>query len=164
MADLASADGRFRWPPTSRSSWASWLPVGLKILLLSLAIVDDVVAVLIIAFVFTETITWIWLGWAAGTFVLVYAFQRIGVRPVGVYVVLGAFIWLAFVRSGVHPTVAGVLLGLSTPARLAGREAVSPLQRLEDALHPWDNPRRSGFAGRFRALRQDCQDAPSVPR
>jgi len=150
------------------------VPLGLKILLLSLAIVDDLVAVLIIALVFTEAIGWTWLGWAAGAFGLVYAFHRIGVRSVGVYVVLGAFIWLAFLQSGVHPTVAGVLLGLLTPAhawigqrsfadvlkaawqraggddgdphvtsaeagrtQFAAREAVSPLQRLEDGLHPW---------------------------
>jgi NhaA family Na+:H+ antiporter len=150
------------------------VPFGLKILLLSLAIVDDLVAVLIIAFVFTDAIAWAWLGWAAGAFGLVYAFHRIGARSVGAYVALGAFIWLAFLNSGVHPTVAGVLLGLLTPAhawigqqsfadalkaawqraggddsdshttsaeagrtQFAAREAVSPLQRLEDGLHPW---------------------------
>jgi NhaA family Na+:H+ antiporter len=148
-------------------------PLGLKILLLSLAIVDDLVAVLIIAFVFTGGIAWSWLGWAAATFGLVYAFQRIGVRTIGVYVVLGVLIWLAFLKSGVHPTVAGVMLGLLTPAHawigqqsladalkaawqrlglegdedrtpaaaghtaFAAREAVSPLQRLEEGLHPW---------------------------
>ena len=150
------------------------VPFGLKILLLSLAIMDDLVAVLIIAFVFTETIAWGWLGWAAGAFGLVHVFHRIGVRSIGVYVLIGAFIWLAFLQSGVHPTVAGVLLGLLTPAhawvgqktladvllaagqrasregsessgeravvertQFAAREAVSPLQRLEDGLHPW---------------------------
>ena len=92
------------------------VPFGLKILLLSLAIVDDLVAVLIIAFVFTETLSWNWLGLAAGAFGIVYGFHRIGVRSVGVYVVIGTFIWLAFLQSGVHPTVAGVLLGLLTPA------------------------------------------------
>ncbi len=92
------------------------VPFGLKIVLLSLAIVDDLVAVLIIAFVFTETIAWGWLGLAAGAFGIVYVFNRIGVRPISVYVVVGAFIWLAFLESGVHPTVAGVLLGLLTPA------------------------------------------------
>ena len=92
------------------------VPIGLKILLLSLAIVDDLVAVLIIAFVFTEAIAWSWLGAAAVAFALVAVFHRIGVRAVGVYVALGAFIWLAFLESGVHPTVAGVLLGLLTPA------------------------------------------------
>jgi Na+:H+ antiporter, NhaA family len=150
------------------------VPFGLKILLLSLAIVDDLVAVLIIAFVFTETLAWGWLGLAAGAFGLVHAFHRIGVRSISVYALIGAFIWLAFLRSGVHPTVAGVLLGLLTPAhawvgqktladvlmaawqrasregresssaradvertQFAAREAVSPLQRLEDGLHPW---------------------------
>jgi NhaA family Na+:H+ antiporter len=150
------------------------VPFGLKIMLLSLAIVDDLVAVLIIAFVFTETLAWEWLGMAAGAFGLVYGFHRIGVRSIGVYVLIGAFIWLAFLKGGVHPTVAGVLLGLLTPAhawvgqttladvlmaawqrasqeenessgaradvepaRFAVREAVSPLQRLEDKLHPW---------------------------
>jgi NhaA family Na+:H+ antiporter len=117
------------------------VPIGLKILLLSLAIVDDLVAVLIIAFVFTDAIGWIWLGWAVGAFGLVYLLQRVGVRPVGVYVVVGVFIWLAFLQSGVHPTVAGVLLGLLTPAGAwVGQTApggVSPLHRLEDGLHPW---------------------------
>lgn len=150
------------------------VPFGLKILLLSLAIVDDLVAVLIIAFVFTDALAWNWLGVAAGAFGIVYVFHRIGVRSIGVYVVVGALIWLAFLQSGVHPTVAGVLLGLLTPAhawvgqrtfadvlkatwqrasreesdprsapadveraQFAAREAVSPLQRLEDGLHPW---------------------------
>jgi NhaA family Na+:H+ antiporter len=93
------------------------VPLGLKILLLTLAIVDDLVAVLIIAFVFTEAIAWSWLGAAAIAFALVVACHRIGVRALGVYVTLGAFIWLAFLESGVHPTVAGVLLGLLTPAQ-----------------------------------------------
>jgi len=92
------------------------VPLGLKILLLSLAIVDDIVAVLVIAFVFTEAIAWSWLAWAAGAFALVHVFHRIGIRPIGVYVLLGVFIWLAFLNAGVHPTVAGVLLGLLTPA------------------------------------------------
>ncbi|HUE85714.1 MAG TPA: Na+/H+ antiporter NhaA [Vicinamibacterales bacterium] len=92
------------------------VPLGFKILLLSLAIVDDIIAVLIIAFVFTETLAWGWLGLAAVAFVIVTGFNRIGVRSVGVYVVAGVFIWLAFLQSGVHPTVAGVLLGLLTPA------------------------------------------------
>jgi NhaA family Na+:H+ antiporter len=96
--------------------FGSRVPFGLKILLLSLAIVDDLVAVLIIAVVFTETIAWAWLGWATGAFGLVYTFHRIGVRSIPVYALIGIFIWLAFLRAGVHPTVAGVLLGLLTPA------------------------------------------------
>ena len=155
--------------------FGSRVPFGLKIMILSLAIVDDIVAVLIIALVFTETIAWSWLGLAGAAFALVYGFNLAGVRSIAVYAFIGVFIWLAFLQSGVHPTVAGVLLGLLTPARawigretladvlenawerisgddddeperarvdvgatpFAAREAVSPLQRLEDGLHPW---------------------------
>lgn len=150
------------------------VPFGLKILLLSLAIVDDLGAVMVIAFVFTGSLAWAWLGVAAAGLVLVYLLNRVGVRQVGVYVLVGAVVWVAVYKSGVHPTVAGVLLGLLTPAtawvgdkaflavvgelwdRLRGhdptherrladldelqftaREAVSPLHRLESALHPW---------------------------
>ncbi len=150
------------------------IPFSLKILLLSLAIVDDLGAVLIIAFVFTDQLAWNWLALAALGFVLTYSLNLAGVRQVGVYVVVGVGIWIAVYKSGVHPTVAGVLLGLLTPSsawigdrtlrdalfemwrRVQGkldrdesyiddldkiqfmvREGVSPLQRLENALHPW---------------------------
>lgn len=68
-----------------------------------------------IAFVFTETLAWGWLGLTAGAFGMVYVFNCIGVRSISVCVVVGAFIWLAFQESGVHPTVTGVFLGLLTP-------------------------------------------------
>ena len=152
------------------------VPAGLKIVLLSLAIVDDIGSILVIALFYSSGISSQALGVAAlglaATIVLRYA----GMRSVGVYVVVGAAIWLAVLKSGVHPTVAGVLLGLLTPAyawlpdrtflnvandalarlrgekgeleeedrlrliatlRMASREAVSPLERLETALHPW---------------------------
>lgn len=118
------------------------VPQGLKILLLSLAIVDDLVAVLIIAFVFTETIAWSWLATASIACALIVVFQRIGVRPVGVYVALGAFIWLAFLRSGVHPTVAGVLLGLLTPARAW----VGPQSLADVLLASWQRATGTGAA------------------
>ncbi len=150
------------------------VPFGLKIMLLSLAIVDDLGAVLVIAVAFTEEIVWGALGIAALGLAATYGLNRAGVRSVAVYVFLGAGIWLAVLKSGVHPTVAGVLLGLLTPASawigdatlrevledllrrkppedamdghraallqragFASREAVSPLVRLEHALHPW---------------------------
>jgi Na+:H+ antiporter, NhaA family len=91
-------------------------PFGLKILLLTLAIVDDLGAVLLIALVFTDQLAWVWLGAAAAGSALTYGLNRAGVRRVGVYVVVGAFVWFAVYRSGVHATVAGVVLGLLTPA------------------------------------------------
>lgn len=108
------------------------VPFGLKIFLLSLAIVDDLVAVMIIALVFTETLFWGWLGAAGVGFAATYLCNRIGVRQIGVYVVIGVYIWLAFLQSGVHPTVAGVLLGLLTPASAwVGHKAFADV--LEDA-------------------------------
>jgi NhaA family Na+:H+ antiporter len=91
-------------------------PFGLKIMLLSLAIADDIGAVLVIAFFYSTEISFAMLGLAAFGFALCYFFNRVGVRRVPTYFVIGLGIWLAFLHSGVHPTVAGVLLGLLTPA------------------------------------------------
>lgn len=141
----------------------SRVPSGLKILLLTLAVVDDLGAVLLIAFVFSGPLAWEWLVVAAGGFLLIALFNRIGVRRVGVYVVVGACIWLAFLKSGVHSTVAGVLLGLMTPSsawlgdqdfreladnivskilrgELSKREIRSYLVRLEFAAREWIAP------------------------
>jgi NhaA family Na+:H+ antiporter len=96
--------------------FGSRVPMGLKTVLLALAIADDLGAVLIIALVFTADLAWGWLGAAGAGFAVTYLLNRVGVRSVRTYLVVGAFIWLAFLGSGVHPTVAGVLLGLLTPA------------------------------------------------
>lgn len=92
------------------------VPLGLKILLLSLAIADDIGAVLVIAVFYSSNISFVALGLAALGFGVILFLSRIGVRRIAVYVVVGAFIWFAVLKSGVHPTVAGVLLGLLTPA------------------------------------------------
>jgi NhaA family Na+:H+ antiporter len=147
------------------------IPFGLKILLLSLAIVDDIGAVIVIAIFYTDDLNLLMLALAGGGFAVTYTLNRLGVRAVPTYVVVGAFIWLAFYKSGVHPTIAGVLLGLLTPASawvgdatlrevlqdallrapgpgperysvlrdvgFTARESISPLERLELALHPW---------------------------
>ena len=92
------------------------VPFGLKIMLLTLAIADDIGAILIIALFYSTDISYQALGYAAGGFALLIFLNRIGVRQVTLYVLVGAGIWLAFLKSGVHPTVAGVLIGLLTPA------------------------------------------------
>ena len=92
------------------------VPIGLKVFLLSLAIADDIGAILVIAAVYSGSPDPTALGAAAGGFGIVYSLNRLGVRTVPVYLAVGAGIWLAVLRSGVHPTIAGVLLGLMTPA------------------------------------------------
>ncbi len=113
------------------------VPLGLRILLLSLAIADDLGAVLVIAVVYTERLSLLALGLGLVGFGAIYLCNRVGVRRLPVYAVLGGLVWLAFLESGVHPTVAGVLLGLMTPVRPRPGVVVSPLERLETGLHPW---------------------------
>lgn len=94
----------------------SRVPLGLKILLLSLAIADDIGAIFVIALFYSKNISLGFLAIAAVGFGVMFLCNRIGIRRVPIYVVIGAGIWLAFLKSGVHPTVAGVMLGLLTPA------------------------------------------------
>jgi NhaA family Na+:H+ antiporter len=91
-------------------------PLGLKILLLALAIVDDLGAVLIIAIVFSKSIAWGWIATAVAGFLVVTLLNRIGVRKIGAYVVVGMVIWFSLMEAGIHPTVGGVMLGVMTPA------------------------------------------------
>jgi NhaA family Na+:H+ antiporter len=92
------------------------VPFGLKIMLLSLAIADDIGAVVVIAVFYSTGISWPMLGLAAVGLAAVYLLNRLGVRSVGIYAAVGAGVWLATLKSGVHPTIAGVLLGLMTPS------------------------------------------------
>jgi NhaA family Na+:H+ antiporter len=139
------------------------VPHGLKVLLLTLAIADDIGATLVIAVGYSTELSLTTLAAGLGGFAVVLLFQWIGVRRVLAYTILGIVIWVFVVKSGVHPTVAGVALGLLTPSRpwlgdrvpfdavtdvlrnigalttdqATRRELVSPLDRLERALHPW---------------------------
>jgi NhaA family Na+:H+ antiporter len=100
------------------------VPHGLKIVVLALAIVDDIGAILVIAIGYSTGVEAVPLAFAVAGFGACSLMNRIGVRWIPAYFVVGAGIWLAFVLSGVHPTVAGVLLGLMTPASaLIGQES-----------------------------------------
>ncbi len=92
------------------------VPHGLKIFLLSVAIVDDLLAVSVIAIFFTESIHLFWLALSVGGFGVIVLLKKIGVRSVPIYTVVGCAIWFFTLKSGVHPTIAGVILGLLTPA------------------------------------------------
>jgi Na+:H+ antiporter, NhaA family len=92
------------------------LPASLKSFLLALAIVDDIGAILVIAVFYSGSIALVPLLAAAGLLVVVLVLQRLQVRWTPVYVLLGLGVWLATFQSGVHATIAGVALGLATPA------------------------------------------------
>ncbi|MEM7139089.1 MAG: Na+/H+ antiporter NhaA [Myxococcota bacterium] len=112
------------------------IPHGLKILILSLAIVDDLLAVLVIALFYTSSISGIWLGGAVLGLVAVVVMSRLGVRSVGIYFLVGVWVWLCTLKSGVHPTIAGVALGLLTPANpwLGGSKFMGFLRYTDETL------------------------------
>jgi NhaA family Na+:H+ antiporter len=95
----------------------SRVPTGLKVFLTALAIADDILAVLVIALFYTDTVRWDYLLAGIGLIVVLFGANRLGIRHVAVYGGLGILVWLAFVESGVHATVAGVLLALTIPSR-----------------------------------------------
>lgn len=97
----------------------SLIPIapGLKAFLLALAIVDDIGAIVVIALFYTGGISLQWLGVAVGLLVVILVMLRLEVRWTPVYVLLGLGVWLGTYESGVHATIAGVALGLITPAR-----------------------------------------------
>lgn len=102
------------------------IPHGLRIMLLSLAIADDIGAILVIAVGYTGGVNLLPLGLAGAGIALMLLLMRVGVRSMLMYVPVGAAVWLGFHESGVHATIAGVLIGLITPARpLLGRRMLA---------------------------------------
>lgn len=93
------------------------IPVTLKIYLTALAIVDDIGAVLVIALFYTGSVNWTALGIAAAILVALILINLLGIRHPLVYSVLGIGLWLAFLKSGIHATIGGVLLALTIPAQ-----------------------------------------------
>jgi NhaA family Na+:H+ antiporter len=116
----------------------SRIPSGVRLLLLSIAIVDDIFAITVIAFFYTDGISFAWLALGMGGLGVVALMRRFGVTRIALYAMAGIVVWLGFFESGVHATIAGVLLGLMTPARpIEGRKRV--LEDLEHSLHPYSS-------------------------
>jgi NhaA family Na+:H+ antiporter len=154
------------------------IPTNVRVFLLALAIIDDVIAVLIIAFVYSGGLDPTGFVIAAFGVAMIFVLQRIGIGSAYPYVLPGAVVWAGFLVAGVHPTLAGVVLGLLTPVRsipmrespvdvvsrvgdelrsndavaakdtkrlerplrllrLANREMLPPVVRVQTALHPW---------------------------
>ena len=137
------------------------LPSGLKVFLLSLAIADDIGAVVVIALFYSSSISFAWLGIAGGFIAIVMLMKRVDIWFVPAYVLVGFGFWLAMFESGVHATLAGVILGLMAPAvarrpdptrvdveattpfavlrevLVDAKETVPVTDRLIHILHPW---------------------------
>lgn len=108
------------------------VPSGLKIFLAALAIVDDLIAILVIAIFYSSKLHFLYLGYAGALFILLMVFNRIGVKNLFFYLVPGAVMWYFIHHSGIHATIAGVLVALTLPTN--EEDTDSPLEKLEHAL------------------------------
>ncbi|MET0654281.1 MAG: Na+/H+ antiporter NhaA [Pseudoxanthomonas sp.] len=115
----------------------SRVPLGMKLLLSTIAVVDDLAAILIIAIFYTHDLAAHQLAWAGAGIGSMLLLNRRGVTRLWPYLCLGALVWYFVLKSGVHATLAGVVTGLLIPLRGDTAEAPSPLESLEHALHPW---------------------------
>ena len=120
------------------------IPASLRMLLLTLAIIDDIAAIIVIALVYSGGIHWTGFPIMAAGIALVFLLQWRGQRSMLAYVVPAAIVWYGMLSTGMHPTLAGVILGLLTPVRAGfSRRArvhdgeIAPVTRVEGALHPW---------------------------
>jgi NhaA family Na+:H+ antiporter len=115
----------------------SRVPVSLKVFLLAVAIIDDLGAIVIIALFYTADLSLQALAISFAGLLALISLNRAGVVRIAPYVLVGAFVWVCVLKSGVHATLAGVVTALAIPLRGSGADAPSPLQETEHKLHPW---------------------------
>ena len=149
------------------------IPSGVRVFLLTLAVIDDVIAIALIAIFYSDGLNYLGFAVAGLGLLLVLGLQRIGIGSAYGYILPGALVWVGMLMTGAHPTLAGVILGLLTPVtgmsmlerprevvgrvarqlragqagahtahalnelRIAQREIVPPVVRVQSALHPW---------------------------
>ena len=115
----------------------SRVPPSLKVFLSALAILDDLGAVVIIALFYTSDLSSSMLLATAGLVAVLFVLNRLKVTTLLPYLLVGALLWFCMLRSGIHATLAGVILALFIPLGDTEADAASPLLKLESALHPW---------------------------
>ena len=113
------------------------VPLALKIFLLALAIIDDLGAILIIAAFYTEDLSYVSLALAGLGAAGLLALNLAGVTRSAAYILIGVAVWVCVLKSGVHATLAGVLVGFAVPLKGRTEHGESPLQALEHTLLPW---------------------------
>ncbi|MEJ5114587.1 Na+/H+ antiporter NhaA [Erwinia billingiae] len=113
----------------------SRVPPALKMFLMALAVIDDLGAILIIAFFYTQDLSVASLAVAGGAIVVLALLNKMGVRSISLYMLVGMVLWVAVLKSGIHATVAGVLVGFFVP--LKKENGHSPAMHLAHGLAPW---------------------------
>lgn len=111
------------------------VPAALKVFLMALAIIDDIGAIIIIAIFFTSELSTLSLAVSSLAIIALIALNRCGVRRIDIYLAVGLVLWTAVLKSGVHATLAGAIIGLCIPTKtINGR---SPAKTLEETFKPW---------------------------
>ncbi len=113
------------------------VPLGLKVFLMTLAVLDDLGAIVVIALFYTSDLSVHALVLAAFALAVLFALNRSGVTRIAPYVLVGTALWLFVLKSGVHATLAGVATAMFVPASTPRDGAHAPASRLEHSLHPW---------------------------
>jgi NhaA family Na+:H+ antiporter len=113
----------------------SKVPESLRSFLLALAVIDDIGAILIIAFVYSTGVAYSWLLASGLLIIWILIMKQVGIRSTFIYFLAGACLWFALYKTAVHPTLAGVILGLLTP-NIPRNESISVIEWLESKLHP----------------------------
>lgn len=114
----------------------SRVPPALKAFVMALAVMDDLGAVIIIALFYTSKLSLLSLYVAAAATAILFWMNRAGVRRISPYAVVGLILWVSVLKSGVHATLAGVVIALAIPV-MRDKEGKSPCETLEHTLHPW---------------------------
>jgi NhaA family Na+:H+ antiporter len=112
------------------------VPVSLKLFLMTLAIIDDLGAIIVIAVFYSSDLSGMALALAGASIIALIAMNRFGVVKLAPYLLIGLVLWVCVLKSGVHATLAGVILAFCIPLRTRNEEA-SPAHTLEHSLHPW---------------------------
>ncbi len=113
------------------------VPLSLKIFLLALAIFDDIGAILIIALFFGSDLSIVSLAWASAGLSIMVLFNFLGVKRTELYLFVGILVWAAVLESGIHATLAGVIMAFTIPLRTDDASGQPLLPHLEHMLHPW---------------------------
>jgi NhaA family Na+:H+ antiporter len=121
--------------------------LSLRSFLLALAVIDDIGAILIIALVYSSGIAYSWVLASCGSILLILALKKMNVTSIFTYILCGLLLWYGLYRTGVHPTLAGVILGLLTPSRVKEDTdlediddgSISYIEYLQVKLHPYSS-------------------------
>ncbi len=117
----------------------SRVPASIRVLLVGIAIIDDLLAILVIALFYSDSMAMEWLGVAALITAALFLLNRRGVHSLVPYLILGVILWYAVYESGLHATLAGVIVALAIPTSGATPEQASPLDTLEHRIVMWVN-------------------------